>query len=51
MVDILDLPIVAAHYGENPPTNARADVNNDNIVNILDLVSIAKLMKRKTDVP
>lgn len=43
IVNILDLVIVAKHFGETSPTDARVDVNNDKTVNILDLVAISNL--------
>ena len=45
VVNILDLVLVAKHFGENPTTNAAVDLNNDGIVNILDLVAISNLLK------
>ncbi len=48
VVDILDLVIVASHFGESPPKDARADVNKDNVVNILDLVLVARHFGERT---
>ena len=39
VINILDLTLVAAHFGETGPT--AADVNGDNVVNILDLTLVA----------
>lgn len=39
IINILDLTLVAAHFGEVGPT--AADVNRDNVVNILDLTLVA----------
>ena len=47
VVNILDLVVVAKHFGETPPTDARVDVNKDNTVNILDLVAISNLFTER----
>lgn len=39
VINILDLTLVASHFGS---TNPEADVNGDGIVNILDLVRVAQ---------
>ena len=39
VINILDLTLVASHFGQTGPT--AADVNGDNVVNILDLTLVA----------
>ena len=36
-----DLGIVVAAFGTSPPSDDRADLNLDNVINILDLVRVA----------
>jgi len=48
IVDILDLTLVAQHFGESPPKDAKADVNDDGRVDILDLVLVGKHFGEKT---
>ena len=42
VVNILDLTLVAQHFGTLNPNNRRADVNKDGVVNILDLTLVAR---------
>ena len=44
-VDILDLLIVAVHFGESPPTHPRVDTNEDGQVNLEDLVRIIEIIE------
>ena len=46
-IDILDLVLVAQHFGESPPTESRADVNNDGEVDISDLVLVGSHLEEK----
>lgn len=39
-VDILDLAVVAAAFGSQPPTDPAADIDRDGIVDILDLAVV-----------
>lgn len=42
MINILDLTFASQHFGTLNPSNRRADVNKDGIVNILDLTLVAR---------
>ena len=44
-VDILDLLVVVAHFGESPPSNPRVDTNKDGQVNLEDVVWIIKIIE------
>jgi len=44
-VDLLDILVVVAHFGENPPTNPRVDTNKDGQVNLDDLVWIIGIIE------
>ncbi len=44
-IDILDLLIVIAHFGESPPSNARIDANKDGEVNLDDVVWIIQIIE------
>ncbi len=44
-IDILDLLIVVAHFGESPPSNERIDANKDGEVNLDDVVWIIKIIE------
>lgn len=39
-VDILDLLIIVAHFGENPPSNPRLDTNKDGKVDLDDVIYV-----------
>ena len=41
-VSILDMILVAKHFGETAPTNPAVDVNRDGVVNVLDLIVVAQ---------
>ncbi len=43
-VSILDMVLVARHFGKTVPTNSDVDINGDGIVNILDLILVAQNM-------
>lgn len=50
VVNILDLTIVASHFGKSvePIQTPNPDVNGDGVVNILDLVLVASMFGEKT---
>ena len=53
VINILDLTLVAAHFGE-PPTadqSLNPDANGDGIVNILDLTLVASHFGRRSGIP
>ncbi len=41
-LDILDLLIIVAHFGENPPSNSRLDTNKDGKVDLDDVLYVIK---------
>ena len=43
-VSVLDLILVARHFGEKASANSKIDVNNDGIISILDLIAVAQEM-------
>ena len=43
-VSVLDLILVARHFGEKASANSNVDVNNDGVVSILDLIVVAQHM-------
>ena len=47
-VSVLDLILVARHFGEKASANSRIDVNNDGIISILDLIAVAQHMGKST---
>ena len=47
-VSILDMVLVARHFGKTVPANSEVDINGDGIVNILDLIVVAKHMGEST---
>ena len=47
-VSVLDLILVARHFGENASANSKIDVNNDGIISILDLIAVAQHMGEST---
>lgn len=42
IINISDLVTVGSHLGEKPLNDIKADVNQDGIVDILDLIIVAK---------
>ena len=42
VTDILDLVVVAQHFGKTVPPNSDVDVNGDGVVSILDLIFVAQ---------
>lgn len=53
IVNILDLTLIATHFGETPTEDQRPnpDVNGDGIVNILDLTLVASYFGKKSGIP
>ena len=47
-VSILDLVLVARHFGETAPANPEVDINGDEVINILDLIIVAQYMGKST---
>ena len=47
-VSVLDLILVARHFGEKASANSKIDVNNDGIISILDLIAVAQHMGEST---
>ncbi len=47
-VSVLDLILVARHFGEKASANSNVDVNNDGVVSILDLILVAQHMGEST---
>ena len=45
-VSVLDLILVARHFGEKASANSKIDVNNDGIISILDLIAVAQQMDK-----
>ena len=48
-VSILDMILVAKHFGEEASANPQADVNNDGVINIQDLLIVAQHLRESTD--
>ncbi len=48
-VSILDMILVAKHFGEDASANPQADVNNDGVINIQDLLIVAQHLGESTD--
>ena len=48
-VSILDMILVAGHFGEDASANPQADVNNDGVINIQDLIVVAQHLGESTD--
>ncbi len=46
-IDILDMLVVVAHFGEDPPSNARLDANKDGKVDLADVIWIIKIIEEK----
>ena len=49
VVSILDMIIVARHFGEDPSANPQADINQDGNINIQDLILVAQHIGESTD--
>ena len=47
-VSILDLILVARHFGEDASANPQADVNRDGVINIQDLILVAQHLGEST---
>ena len=47
-VSVLDLILVARHFGEKASATSNVDVNNDGVVSILDLIVVAQHMGEST---
>ena len=47
-VSILDMVLVARHFGETVPANSEVDINGDGLINILDLILVAQHMGGST---
>ncbi len=47
-VSILDMVLVARHFGETASAHSEVDVNGDGIINILDLILVAQHMGAST---
>ena len=50
-VNVLDLIVVAQHFGEQPLGNPLADTNKDGVVNLLDLVFVAEHLSQSAAAP
>ena len=47
IIDILDLALVSRSFGSEPPSDPRADINENGMVDILDLVLVSKNYDRE----
>ena len=47
-VSILDLVLVARHFGKNVPANSEVDLNGDGVINVLDLILVSQNMGAAT---
>ena len=47
-VSILDLVLVAQHFGKTVPANSEVDINGDGIINVLDLILVSQNMGKST---
>ena len=47
-VSILDLVLVARHFGKTVPVNSEVDLNGDGVINVLDLILVAQNMGEST---
>ncbi len=47
-VSILDLVLVAQHFGKTVPANSEVDMNGDGIINVLDLILVSQNMGQST---
>ena len=43
-VSILDLVLVARHFGKTAPANSEVDLNGDGVINVLDLILVSQNM-------
>ncbi|MDE0688029.1 MAG: leucine-rich repeat domain-containing protein [Candidatus Poribacteria bacterium] len=43
-VSILDLVLVARHFGKTVPAHSEADINGDGVINVLDLILVSQNM-------
>ena len=43
-VSILDLVLVARHFGKTVPANSEVDLNGDGVINVLDLILVSQNM-------
>ena len=43
-VSILDLVLVAQHFGKTVPVNSEVDINGDGVINVLDLILVSQNM-------
>ena len=48
LVSILDIILIAQHFGENAPSNSAVDINGDGVVSILDLIVVAEHLGEST---
>ena len=48
-VNIIDLLIIVAHFGENPPSNLRYDTNKDGIVDLQDIVYVIEIIEEQSN--
>ncbi len=48
VINVLDMVLVARHFGESVPPNSEIDINADGIVNILDLILVSQHMGEST---
>ena len=51
LINILDMIFVAQKFGQEPPSDSRADVNKDGVVNLLDLVFVAEHFSQDAAAP
>ena len=47
-VNILDMVLVARHFGKTVPANSEIDLNSDGVVNIQDLILVAQNLGKST---
>lgn len=47
-MSILDLVLVAQHFGKTVPANSEVDMNGDGIINVLDLILVSQNMGQST---
>ena len=44
-IDIIDLLVIIAHFGENPPSNSRLDTNKDGKVDLQDVIVVIETIE------